>query len=60
MNVCVFVHVKDDISRLIEEGRLDFKLNELDKLERAAKNSPNNAWSVNGIFEKYSKSYILH
>lgn len=45
----VSVYVKEDISRLVEEGRLDFKLNELDKLERAAKNNPNPAWSVNGI-----------
>ncbi|KAE8285900.1 hypothetical protein D5F01_LYC15569 [Larimichthys crocea] len=41
--------VQDDISRLIEEGRLDFKLNELDKLERAAKNNPNNAWRPSGV-----------
>lgn len=45
----VSVYVKEDISRLIEEGRLEFKLNELDKLERAVKNSPDAAWSVNSI-----------
>lgn len=31
---------------LVEEGRLNRKLNELDKLERAAENNPNPAWSV--------------
>ena len=36
--------IKEDISRLIEEGMLEFKLNELDKLESAAKNNPDPAW----------------
>lgn len=36
--------VKEDISRLVEEGQLKIKLNELDKLEHAAKNNPNPAW----------------
>lgn len=40
------MYVKEDIRRLVEEGRLDVKLNELDKLERAAKNNSNPAWSV--------------
>lgn len=41
----VFVFLlQDDITRLIEEGRLEAKLNELDKLERAAKNNPEPAW----------------
>jgi len=44
----VFVNVKEDISRLIEEGRLEFKFNELDQLENAAKNNADPAWSVNG------------
>lgn len=43
MNTCA-LFVKEDISRLVEEGQLDFKLNELDKLEHAAKNNPNSAW----------------
>lgn len=46
LDVCVSVYVKEDISRLIEEGRLELKLNELDKLEKAAKNSTDPAWSV--------------
>lgn len=41
--------VKEDINRLIEEGRLELKLNELDKLEKAAKNNTDPAWSVNCI-----------
>lgn len=40
------MYVKEDIRRLVEEGRLDVKLNELDKLERAAKSNPNSAWSA--------------
>lgn len=43
MNTCA-LFMKDDISRLVEEGQLDFKLNELDKLDHAAKNNPNPAW----------------
>lgn len=43
------LYVKEDITRLIEEGRLELKLNELDKLEKAAKNNPDPAWSVNCI-----------
>lgn len=42
----VFVYLKEDISRLIKEGRLDIKLNELDQLEAAAKNNAEPAWSV--------------
>lgn len=47
IKVCVFLLMKEDINRLIEEGQLDLKLNELDKLERATKDSPDPAWSVN-------------
>lgn len=50
--------MKEDISRLIEEGRLEFKLNELDRLESAAKNNPEAAWSVNSI-KNYSPSSIF-
>lgn len=35
---------------LVEEGRLNHKLNELDKLERSAINNPNPAWSVNSYY----------
>lgn len=45
----VSLYVKEDISRLIEEGQLELKLNELDKLEKAAKKNPDPAWSVNSI-----------
>lgn len=47
IKVCVFLLMKEDINRLIEEGQLELKLNELDKLERATKDSPDPAWSVN-------------
>lgn len=42
----VHVCLKEDISKLMEEGRLESKLNELDKLENAAKNNLDPAWSV--------------
>lgn len=32
---------------LVEEGRLNDKLNEMDKLERSEVNNPHPAWSVN-------------
>ncbi|KAG8004013.1 Polyamine-modulated factor 1 [Nibea albiflora] len=51
--------IQDDINRLIEEGRLDFKLNELDKLERAAKNNPNNAWRPSGVPEQDFCSFLM-
>lgn len=35
---------------LVEEGRLNHKLNELDKLERSAINNPNPAWSVKSYY----------
>lgn len=46
--------VKDDIGRLNEEASLESKLNELDKLETASKNSPGPAWWVH----KYTDSKI--
>ncbi|XP_031158970.1 polyamine-modulated factor 1 [Sander lucioperca] len=44
--------IQEDISRLIEEGRLEFKLNELDKLESAAKNNGDPAWRPSGVPEQ--------
>ncbi|KAM4555021.1 polyamine-modulated factor 1 [Odontesthes bonariensis] len=55
--------IQEDISRLIEEGMLEFKLNELDKLEIAAKNNPNPAWRPSGVPEEdfcsFLKKYYL-
>ncbi|XP_068181321.1 polyamine-modulated factor 1 isoform X2 [Antennarius striatus] len=51
--------VEDDINRLIEEGRLDFKLNELDKLEQAAKDNPNPAWRPSGVPEQDFSSFLM-
>ncbi|KAM9356690.1 polyamine-modulated factor 1 [Symphorus nematophorus] len=51
--------IQDDISRLIEEGRLDFKLNELDKLEQAAKNNQNPAWRPSGVPEQDFCSLLM-
>lgn len=49
---------KEDIQMLIEEGRLNHKLNELDKLERSAMNNPNSAWSVKNFFFLGFISYL--
>nr|XP_046262015.1 polyamine-modulated factor 1 [Scatophagus argus] len=51
--------IQEDLSRLIEEGRLDVKLNELDKLERAAKNNPNPAWRPSGVPEQDFCSFLM-
>ncbi|CAJ1058430.1 polyamine-modulated factor 1 [Xyrichtys novacula] len=51
--------IKEDINRLIEEGRLEFKLNELDKLERAAKDNPEPAWRPSGIPEQDFCSFLM-
>ncbi|XP_022616063.1 polyamine-modulated factor 1-like [Seriola dumerili] len=51
--------IQEDISRLIEEGRLEVKLNELDKLERAAKNNPDPAWRPSGVPEQDFCSFLM-
>ncbi|KAL7396052.1 hypothetical protein ABVT39_027859 [Epinephelus coioides] len=51
--------IQEDISRLIEEGRLELKLNELDKLERAAKNSADPAWRPSGVPEQDFCSFLM-
>lgn len=40
---------------LVEEGRLNHKLSELDKLERSAMNNPNPAWSVKSCITFYKQ-----
>ncbi|XP_035525522.1 polyamine-modulated factor 1 [Morone saxatilis] len=51
--------IQEDISRLMEEGRLDFKLNELDKMESAAKNNQNPAWRPSGVPEQDFCSFLM-
>nr|XP_020501518.1 polyamine-modulated factor 1-like [Labrus bergylta] len=51
--------IKDDINRLIEEGQLEFKLNELDKLEKTTKNNPNPVWRPSGIPEQDFCSFLM-
>ncbi|KAM6999648.1 polyamine-modulated factor 1 [Tautogolabrus adspersus] len=51
--------IKDDINRLIEEGQLEFKLNELDKLEKTAKNNPDPVWRPSGLPEKDFCSFLM-
>ncbi|XP_053179191.1 polyamine-modulated factor 1 [Scomber japonicus] len=50
--------VQEDISRLTEEGKLESKLNELDKLESAAKNNLDPAWRPSGIPEQDFCSFL--
>ncbi|XP_058506047.1 polyamine-modulated factor 1 [Solea solea] len=50
--------IQDDISRLIEEGHLEVKLKELDKLERAAKNNTDPAWRPSGVPEEDFCSFL--
>ncbi|XP_070819146.1 polyamine-modulated factor 1 [Chaetodon trifascialis] len=51
--------IQEDIGRLIEEGQLELKLNELDKLESAAKNSPSPAWRPSGDPEQDFSSFLM-
>ncbi|XP_045887404.1 polyamine-modulated factor 1 [Micropterus dolomieu] len=51
--------IQEDISRLIEEGRLEFKLNELDRLESAAKNNPEAAWRPSGVPDHDLCSFLM-
>ncbi|XP_042349854.1 polyamine-modulated factor 1 [Plectropomus leopardus] len=51
--------IQEDISRLIEEGRLEYKLNELDKLESAAKNIADPAWRPSGVPEQDICSFLM-
>nr|XP_020447382.1 polyamine-modulated factor 1-like [Monopterus albus] len=51
--------IQEDISRLIEEGQLEVKLDELDKLEKAAKNNPDPAWRPSGVPEQDFCSFLM-
>ncbi|CAL1613520.1 unnamed protein product [Knipowitschia caucasica] len=50
--------IQEDIVRLIEEGRLKTKLDELDKLEKASK-SKTHAWRPSGIPEQDLCSFLM-
>ncbi|XP_040028586.2 polyamine-modulated factor 1 [Gasterosteus aculeatus] len=52
-------NIQEDISRLIKEGRLDIKLNELDQLEAAAKNNAEPAWRPSGVPEQDFCSFLM-
>ncbi|XP_030594403.1 polyamine-modulated factor 1 [Archocentrus centrarchus] len=51
--------IQEDLNKLIEEGQLELKLNELDKLERAAKDSPDPAWRPSGVPEQDFCSLLM-
>ncbi|XP_017283744.1 polyamine-modulated factor 1 [Kryptolebias marmoratus] len=50
--------IQEDITKLIEEGMLECKLNEMDKLENAAKDDPEPAWRPSGSPEQDFCSYL--
>ncbi|CDQ90738.1 unnamed protein product [Oncorhynchus mykiss] len=50
--------IQDDINKLIEEGELQCKLDELNKLEEAAKNSQDPAWRPSGVPEQDLCSFV--
>ncbi|KAJ8015590.1 hypothetical protein DPEC_G00027690 [Dallia pectoralis] len=52
-------NIQDDIAKLIEEGELQCKLDELDKIEKAAKNSPDPAWRPSGVPEEDLCSFVM-
>uniref|UniRef100_A0A3B4ACR2 Uncharacterized protein n=1 Tax=Periophthalmus magnuspinnatus TaxID=409849 RepID=A0A3B4ACR2_9GOBI len=51
--------IQNDITRLLEEGRLESKLNELDKLEDAAKDKTDPAWRPSGVPEQDLCSFLM-
>ncbi|XP_054452920.1 polyamine-modulated factor 1 [Anoplopoma fimbria] len=51
--------IQEDITRLIEEGHLELKLNELDQLESAAKKNPDPAWRPSGVPEQDFCSFLM-
>uniref|UniRef100_A0A8C6NK97 Si:dkey-6i22.5 n=1 Tax=Nothobranchius furzeri TaxID=105023 RepID=A0A8C6NK97_NOTFU len=51
--------IQEDITRLMEEGMLEYKLNELDKLENAAKDSPESVWRPSGDPEQDLCSFLM-
>ncbi|KAK6298953.1 hypothetical protein J4Q44_G00304630 [Coregonus suidteri] len=51
--------IQDDINKLIEEGELQCKLDELNKLEEAAKNSQDTAWRPSGVPEQDLCSFVM-
>ncbi|XP_057705621.1 polyamine-modulated factor 1 isoform X3 [Corythoichthys intestinalis] len=51
--------IKDAISKLNKEAGIESKLNKLDQLESAAKNSPDPAWRPSGVPEEDFSSSII-
>ncbi|XP_067104223.1 polyamine-modulated factor 1 [Osmerus mordax] len=51
--------IQEDINKLIEEGELQCKLNELDKLEEKAKDSSEPAWRPSGVPEQDLCSFVM-
>ncbi|KAM4621826.1 polyamine-modulated factor 1 [Polymixia lowei] len=51
--------IQEDISRLIVEGELQCKLDELDKLEKAAEKSTDPTWRPSGVPEQDLCSFVM-
>lgn len=51
--------IENDINKLIDEGCLETKLNELDKLENATKKETDPAWRPSGVPEQDLCSFLM-
>ncbi|CAL8264395.1 unnamed protein product [Lota lota] len=51
--------IQEDICRLVEQGDLQCKLDELDQLERAAENSKEPAWRPSGVPEEDLCDFVM-
>ncbi|XP_018621412.1 polyamine-modulated factor 1 [Scleropages formosus] len=51
--------IQDDIAQIMEEGNLQYKLEELDRLEAAATESMDPAWRPSGVPEKDLCSFVM-
>ncbi|XP_036410953.1 polyamine-modulated factor 1 [Megalops cyprinoides] len=51
--------IQDDIAQIMEEGNLQCKLEELDRLEEAAKDSTEPAWRPSGLPEQDLCSFVM-
>ncbi|XP_029917422.1 polyamine-modulated factor 1 [Myripristis murdjan] len=51
--------IQEDINRLIEEGQLQCKLDELDKLQLAAKDNLEPSWRPSGVPEQDLSSFVM-
>jgi len=51
--------IQGEIDSLVEEGDFNYKLNELDKLEQAAKDNKESAWRPSGVPDQDLSCFVL-